>query len=91
VARNTTTTGVEAPSRARTKSLRRTTEQRAMAADRMRLSRRRKQLRLSCFTVEIHDDEVSALISQGYLKGELRADRGAVLRALYAFMSQHLR
>jgi hypothetical protein len=56
----------------------------------MRLSRRRKQLRLSCYSLEVHDDEIVALIRQGYLPGERRADRRAVLSALYAFMDQHL-
>jgi hypothetical protein len=86
-----TANGVKAPASARSKPSRRTAEQRAKAADRMRLSRRRKQLRLSCYTVEIHDDEIVALIRQGYLQGERRADRGAVLSALYVFLDTNLR
>jgi hypothetical protein len=85
-----TTTSVEAPSGARSKLPRRTAEQRAKAAVRMRLSRRRKQLRLRCYLVEIHDDEIGALIHQGYLQAERRADSGAVLSALYNFLDRTL-
>ena len=90
VTRNTTT-GVEAAGSARRKPSRRSAEQRRKGADRMRLSRRRKRLKLHCFLVELHDDEISALVSKGYLQRERCADRGAVLGAFYAFMDQNLR
>jgi hypothetical protein len=89
VTRNTTTNGVEGPS-ARSKPPRRSAEQRRKVADRMRLSRRRKQLRLRCYSVEIHDEEILALIRQRYLPAERRADQGAVLSALYAFLDRNL-
>jgi hypothetical protein len=85
-----TLNGAERRSSAPSKRARQSVEERRKAADRMRLSRRRKQLRLRCYSVELHDDEVAALIRQGYLQGERRGDRAAVLSALYAFLDQRL-
>ena len=85
------TNGVEGPRSARSKPPRRSAEHRLKGADRMRLSRRRKQLRLRCYSVELHDEEVLALIRQRYLQVERRADRDAVLSALYSFLDEHLR
>jgi hypothetical protein len=81
---------VEGPS-ARTKPPRRSAEQRANAAKRMRWARERRRLGLRCYTLEIRNTEIMALISGGYLRLERCRDRGAVVAALHAFLDTNLK
>lgn len=56
------------------------------AAERMRASRQRRKKGLQCFTLELRNTEVDALVSKGLLDAAMRADGKAILEALY----QHL-
>jgi hypothetical protein len=60
-------------------------------AKRMQEVRLRRRLGLRCYTVELHESEVAALVRQGYLSPERQADRDAVLQALHAFIEAQLR
>ena len=86
-----TANGVEAPRSARAKPAHKTAEQRANAAKRMRWARDRQRQGLRCYTLEIRNEEIAALILKGFLQRDRRADRGAVVSALYAFLDTHLR
>jgi hypothetical protein len=60
------------------------------SAERMRLSRERKRNGLRCFTLEIRDQEIVALIDQGFLLVDDREDAAAVVEALYRFLDLSL-
>jgi hypothetical protein len=59
---------------------------RAKAAARMRRSRQRHAKGLHCLMLEIRDAEVEALVRRGLLAQENRADRAAVVKALYKLL-----
>jgi hypothetical protein len=63
---------------------------RAKAAARMRHSREGRKEGMRCFVLEIRDEEIAALVRRGYLAEENRADRAAVLKALYEFLDSTL-
>ena len=58
------------------------------AAERMRLFRERKRLR--CLTIELHEDEIDALVRKGLLNAEMRNDANAIIEAMYAFFDRTL-
>jgi hypothetical protein len=62
----------------------------SLAAERMRRHRQRQSIGLRCFTVELHETEIEALIKKGLLSWETRNDRSAIINALYAFFEQTL-
>jgi hypothetical protein len=60
------------------------------AAERMRLHRERRRLGLRCFTIELRETEIDALIRKGLLRAEMRNDQNAVSEALYAYLDRTL-
>jgi hypothetical protein len=64
---------------------------RSPAAERMRLARQRRRDGLRCYTIELHDGDLNGLQRRGFLAAEHRADRNAVLIALYSFLDVALR
>ena len=61
------------------------------AAERMRRYRKRRRKGLRCFTLEILEGEVDALVHRGHLQATERNDRRAVKRAFYVFLDRTLR
>lgn len=64
---------------------------RSPGAERMARHRRRRKGGFRCLTIEFREREVDVLIEQGRLAAESRADRTAVLKALYGFLEDTLR
>jgi hypothetical protein len=62
----------------------------ASAAERMRLSRKRKKLGKVVVTVEVDPGEVDALIDRGYLQPKDRDDLKVLAAAITAFFSDAL-
>jgi len=60
------------------------------AAERMRRHRQRRRSGLRCFTVELRETEIEALVYRGLLKWEMRNDRSAIIKALYDFFDHTL-
>jgi len=63
---------------------------RSPAAERMRLFRERRRKGLRCVMVELHEDEIDALVLMGLLNVEMRNDPIAVCKALYSFLEHTL-
>lgn len=63
---------------------------RARAAARMRRSRDRRAKGMSCFTLELRDDEIASFVRRGLLSPDRRADRAAVVKAMYEFLDRTL-
>jgi hypothetical protein len=59
---------------------------RALAADRMRRSRNRRRRGVRCYTLELRDREIEALVLRGFLSPGEQANRAAVLKAMYSFL-----
>jgi hypothetical protein len=57
----------------------------------MRESRLRRKKGLRCFTIELRNTEVDALVSKGLLDEGKRADTDAVLEALYSHLDATLK
>jgi hypothetical protein len=62
----------------------------ASAAERMRLSRKRKKLGKVVVTIEVDPGEVDALIDRGYLQPKDRDDLKVLAAAVTAFFSDAL-
>ena len=62
----------------------------SLAAARMRRHRKRRGAGLRCLTIEIHQREIDVLVCRALLMPEMRNDRSAILRALYAHFDQTL-
>jgi hypothetical protein len=60
------------------------------STDRVRRSRQRRRLGYRCFTVDIHHEEIDALVRQGYLPADSRGDDDAILEAIYWFLERSL-
>ena len=60
------------------------------AAERMRLFRERRRKGLRCVTIELHEDEIDALVRMGLLAPEMRNDANAIIEAMYAFFDRTL-
>ena len=58
------------------------------AAARMRRHRERRRDGLRCLTIELRETEIDGLIRRGFLKSEMRNNKNAVLKALYAFFDR---
>ena len=61
------------------------------AAERMRRHRERRRLGLRCLWVELHEEELDALVQCGLLDPKLRNDENAIVDALYAHLERTLR
>jgi hypothetical protein len=60
------------------------------AAVRMRRHRDRRNKNLRCLMIELRETEIDELIRKGLLKLEMRNDRSAILKALYAHLDRTL-
>jgi hypothetical protein len=60
------------------------------AAARMRQSRWRRKAGYRCVRLDIHEDEIAALVERKLLDPESRNDTDAVINALYDFLEQEL-
>lgn len=60
------------------------------AATRMRLHRHRRRQHIRCVTVQLHELEVKALVSKGWLKAETRNDPAALVEALHGHLGYSL-
>lgn len=58
------------------------------AAERMRRHRSRRAQGLRCFTVELRETEIAALVRQGFLQDVNRRDHTAVTEALHTFLDR---
>jgi hypothetical protein len=63
---------------------------RAAAAERMRRSRSRRAKGLRCYTLEMRDSEIAALVRRGLLAPGERANRAAIIKAMYEFLDRTL-
>jgi hypothetical protein len=54
----------------------------------MRRHRERRRRGLRCLSIDLRETEIDALTQSGLLAPELRANRNAVLSALYAFLDR---
>jgi len=63
---------------------------RSAAAERMRLHRERRRKGLRCFTIELRETEIDALIRKGLLKAETRNEPCAIVYGLYAHLERTL-
>ena len=59
---------------------------RTRAAERMRRCRKRRRDGLRCYSLELHDREIDALVRRGLLLAAEKSDRNAVIKAMYAFL-----
>jgi hypothetical protein len=64
--------------------------QRHTSTDRVRRSRQRRRDGFRCFMVEIHHEEIDALVRQGHLPADSRNDGDAVVEAIYRFLDRSL-
>jgi hypothetical protein len=60
------------------------------AAQRMRRHRQRVHKGLRCLVIELRETEVDTLVRQGLLQAEMRNDKRAVRKGLYAFLDRAL-
>jgi hypothetical protein len=60
------------------------------AAERMRRSRDRRKHGMRCFTLELRDAEISALVRRGLIAPDQRNDRRSIIRAMYEFLDGSL-
>ena len=60
------------------------------AAERMANTRLRRKYGFCCYTIELHKDEVTALIQMGLLRSEERENKDAVVAALSVFFDRTL-
>jgi hypothetical protein len=67
-----------------------TTAMRARAAARMRRSRERRAKRMRCYTLEVRDEEIAALVRRGLLSPDEQTNRAAIIKAMYAFLDHTL-
>jgi hypothetical protein len=60
------------------------------AARRMRIHRARRKLGLRCVTIPLSEPMLETLVHRGWLPRRERADREAILRALYSYLDDSL-
>jgi hypothetical protein len=63
---------------------------RSAAAERMRAHRQRRRDGLRCLIIELREQEIDALIRNGFLKGDTRNDLYSIETALYEFLERTL-
>jgi hypothetical protein len=57
---------------------------------RMRIHRERRRLGLRCVTIPLSEAMIETLVHRGWLPRAERADRAAILRALYSYLDDSL-
>ena len=62
----------------------------AGAAARMRLTRLRRREGYRCLTIELHRNEIDALVTRGFLRSESCDDRWELAEALYRLFEKEL-
>lgn len=45
---------------------------------------------MRCYTLELRDEEIAALVRRGLLSPDRRTDRAAVIKAMYEFLDRNL-
>jgi hypothetical protein len=60
------------------------------AAERMRNHRERRKAGMRCFTIELRETEIDALIRKGFLKADTRNDKQAIVDSLYGYLDREL-
>jgi hypothetical protein len=63
---------------------------RSAAAERMRRHRERRRDGLRCLMIELRQQEIDALVRNGFLKGDTRNDLYSIEMALYEFLERTL-
>jgi hypothetical protein len=63
---------------------------RTPAAERMRRYRDRMRRGFFCLTIDMHENEIEALIQRGYLRVAHRDEIDAIREAFYAFLDKTL-
>ena len=63
---------------------------RSPAAERMRRHRERRRDGLRCLIIELREQEIDALVRNGFLKGDTRNDLYSIEMALYEFLERSL-
>jgi hypothetical protein len=66
------------------------TATRSPAAERMRLHRQRRRMRLLCVVVELRETEIDELVRRGLLIEDARNDRVALRHAVHSHFDQTL-
>jgi hypothetical protein len=56
------------------------------AAERMRRSRNRRRMGIRCYTIQLRDSEIAALVRRGLLSTQEQTDRIAIVKAMHAFL-----
>jgi hypothetical protein len=59
---------------------------RARATERMRRSRNRRRIGIRCFTLQLRESEIAALVRRGLLPSDEQTNRIAVVKAMHAFL-----
>jgi hypothetical protein len=60
------------------------------SAVRMRRCRARRRAGYRCFTVELHDNEIAALVHRGLLRVDDRENPAAIVTALYDYLEDSI-
>ena len=68
----------------------RTPVTRTRAAARMQRSRKRRREGISCYTIQLRDNEIEALVDLGLLSPVECANRRSVIKAIHAFVDETL-
>jgi hypothetical protein len=61
------------------------------AAERMRNHRERRKAGMRCFTIELRETEIDALIRKGFLTADTRNDTSEIIDAIYAYFDRELK
>ena len=61
---------------------------RARAAQRMRQSRSRRRKGLRCYTLQLRESEIAALVRRGLLSPDEQTNRVAVVKEMHALLDQ---
>ena len=61
---------------------------RARAAQRMRQSRSRRRKGLRCYTLQLRESEIAALVRRGLLSPDEQTNRVAVVKAMHALLDR---
>ncbi len=63
---------------------------RTRGAERMRRCRQRRRDGLRCYSLDVRDSEIEALVRRGLLLASEKTNRTAVIKAMYAFLDRTL-
>jgi len=62
----------------------------SLAAQRMRLCRKRRSKGLRCLTIQLRETEIESLVRMGLLKAEMCHDADAIVKAIHVFLDRTL-